>query len=45
MEFLAVVTATYDVNLENDANAGYTFLYEYKTGGRKPYLFGQGSLK
>ena len=40
MEFIAVVTATYGVDLSNDANAGYTFLQNCAAGGRKPYLFG-----
>lgn len=40
MEFLAVVTATLDVDIKEDTNAGYTFLHRYTAGGRLPYLFG-----
>ncbi len=40
MKDLAVVTATLGANLEKDINAGYTFIYNTKTKGRKPYLFG-----
>ncbi len=37
---LVVVTATFGANLEKDINAGNTFIYDTKTNGRKPYLFG-----
>lgn len=40
MDQLAVVTATLGVDLEKDKNAGYTFLFNPQTKGRKPYLFG-----
>lgn len=40
MDRLAVVTATLGVDLEKDKNAGYTFLFNPQTKGRKPYLFG-----
>lgn len=40
MEYLAVVTASYNVNLDNDPNAGFVYLYKHRMGGRKPYLFG-----
>lgn len=40
LDRLIVVTATLGSNLETDKNAGYTFLYDAKTKGRKPYLFG-----
>lgn len=40
MEKLVIVTATLGSDLEKDKNAGYTFIYNSKTRGRKPYLFG-----
>lgn len=40
MEKLVVVTAMHGADLEKDKNAGYTFIYDAKTKGRKPYLFG-----
>lgn len=40
LDKLVVVTASYDFDFKNDINAGYTFIYEMKTKGRKPYLFG-----
>jgi len=40
MEYLAIVTASYNVNLDNDPNAGFVYLYKHRIGGRKPYLFG-----
>lgn len=40
MERLVVVTATLGADLEADKNAGYTFICDTKTKGRKPYLFG-----
>ena len=42
MEHLIVTTANYDTDLEDDKNAGYTFIYDVKATGRKPYLFGGG---
>ena len=39
MDKLAIVTATYGTNPEVDKNAGYTFLDDAKTKGRKPFLF------
>lgn len=40
MDKLVVVTATLGADLEKDKNAGYTFIYDTGTKGRKPYLFG-----
>ncbi len=40
MNQLAIVTATYGADLQKDKNAGYTFICEADTKGRKPYLFG-----
>ena len=40
MDRLVVVTATYDTDLQTDEKAGYTFVSDIKTRGRKPYLFG-----
>lgn len=40
MDRLAIVTATYNINIEDDENAGYTFIHDAKTKGRKPFLFG-----
>jgi len=40
MDRLVVVTATLGADLEADKNAGYTFICDTKTKGRKPYLFG-----
>jgi sugar lactone lactonase YvrE len=40
MKKLIVVTATFGADLEKDKNAGYTFISDGKTKGRKPYLFG-----
>lgn len=40
MDKLVVVTATLGADLEKDANAGFTFICDTKTRGRKPYLFG-----
>lgn len=40
MDVLAVVTATYGVDLAKDAGAGLTYLEKQRTGGRPPYLFG-----
>lgn len=39
MDQLAIVTATYGANIGQDSNAGFTFLCETETRGRKPYLF------
>ncbi len=40
MDKLVVVTASFNADLEKDTNAGYTFISEARTKGRKPYLFG-----
>lgn len=40
MDILAITTASYQVNIEEDKNAGYTLLKKMQTRGRKPYLFG-----
>jgi len=40
MEKLVIVTATFDVDLAKDENAGLTFICDVKAKGRKPYLFG-----
>ena len=40
MDKLAVVSASFRSDLEKDKNAGYTFIYDMKTRGRAPYLFG-----
>ena len=40
MQNLVVVTAALDADLENDKNAGCTFIKRMEEGGRKPYLFG-----
>ena len=40
MDRLAIVTATYNINIEDDENSGYTFIHDAKTKGRKPFLFG-----
>lgn len=39
MDKLVVVTATLGADLKTDKNAGYTFIVNTKTKGRKPYLF------
>lgn len=39
MEYLAIVTASCNGDLELDKNAGFTFLHKVKAGGRKPFLF------
>lgn len=39
MEKLVVVTASLNSNLKNDKNAGFTFIGEINTSGRKPFLF------
>ncbi len=39
MEKLAVVTASLNSDLKNDKNAGFTFISEINTSGRKPFLF------
>jgi len=41
LDVLAVVTASYNVNLDKDPNAGYVYLLDYPDGGRKSYLFGR----
>ena len=40
MDKLVVVSANYEVDLEVDKNAGYTFICDTNTKGRKPFLFG-----
>lgn len=40
MDILAVVTASYDANLNNDPNAGFSYIKKCGTHGRKPYIFG-----
>ena len=40
LEHLVVVRATFDTVLETDKNAGYAFICDAKTKGRKPDLFG-----
>ena len=40
MELLAVVTASYNADIEKDVNAGFTFIKDVNRKGRKPYLFG-----
>lgn len=40
MELLAVVTASYNADIEKDVNAGFTFIKDINRKGRKPYLFG-----
>ncbi|MBQ7975540.1 MAG: SMP-30/gluconolactonase/LRE family protein [Clostridia bacterium] len=40
MDRLAIVTATYNVDLEHNPDTGMTFLYNTGTKGRAPYLFG-----
>ena len=39
MEKLIVVTANYEDIKKEDENAGFTFLYNHYSKGRKPYLF------
>ncbi len=40
MELLAIVTASYNTDIRNDPNAGFTFIHKTGKKGRKPYLFG-----
>lgn len=40
MTVLAITTASYTADLEEDKNAGFTLLKEMKIQGRLPYLFG-----
>ena len=40
MDKLVITSATFGVDIEKDKNAGYTFIYDTQTRGRKPYLFG-----
>lgn len=40
MNVLAITTASYTADLEEDKNAGFTLLKEMKIQGRPPYLFG-----
>lgn len=41
MDVLAITTASYCTDISQDVNAGFTFLKEMNTSGRKPYLFGE----
>lgn len=45
LEYLAVVTASYNANLNNDPNAGFTYLYKNLIGGRKPYSFAEDKIR
>lgn len=40
MNYLAVTSATFNVDIETDENAGFTFMKKMDICGRKPYLFG-----
>jgi sugar lactone lactonase YvrE len=40
MDKLVITTATLGIDIGKDKKAGCTFIYEAKTKGRKPYLFG-----
>ena len=40
LDKFVVTTASYGADLKTDIHAGYTFICETKTKGRKPYLFG-----
>ena len=40
MDKLVVVSSTLDLDTDVDKKAGYTFIVELETRGRKPYLFG-----
>ena len=40
MDILAITTASKNLDVETDENAGFTFLYQSETRGRKPFLFG-----
>ena len=40
MEMLIVVTASFTADLNEDENAGFTFMKRMNISGRKPYLFG-----
>lgn len=39
MDQLAVVTASYEIDVKNDPYAGCTFMKKMNVAGRKPYLF------
>ena len=41
MNILAITTALYTSDIENDKNAGCTLLNEMTVEGRRPYLYGQ----
>ncbi len=43
MDMLAVTTASFNTDVENNKNAGFTVIIKRETGGRKPYLFGKGA--
>ena len=45
MDFLVVVTASWSADIENDINAGFTFMKKMNVSGRKPYLFGERKIK
>lgn len=40
MDILAVTTASFPADLNEDKNAGFTFAKKMNVSGRKPYLFG-----
>lgn len=40
MEYLVIVSASKNADLTKDTEAGFTYLYQPETGGRKPFLFG-----
>ena len=39
MDVLAITTASYNADINNDKNAGFTVLTKMKTKGRVPYIF------
>lgn len=39
-DILAITTANWNVDIDEDENAGFTILMKMDSGGRKPYLFG-----
>ena len=44
LQTLAVVTASYNCNLQEDPNAGGVFLHPMSTRGRAPYLFASNGI-
>ena len=42
LELLAIVTASFKLNINQDPNAGFTFIHKMNNYGRKPYLFEYG---